>query len=297
MSSSPPSLTRNNSQEKIIAFADMKPEMQHRLSSCAHAFIPPSHLAIQPMSPKPVQRSVVEESTRRTIPTKAATERYLNSLLMRTRSHGIWSASICVVLGVLGVIFFWCVSSEVGKVREVNYRVFFCCLGLLSLTSRCLRKAIPIKSLFQKYIMFCAKNIIVLSLLIYCFLMDGFQKIYQNNTKNEKESMEKEKKKIVSTSMFVFPSLLNVLVSWCYHKARLFVHIVWLWFILFSCCSVLLLTSSSPSISLYHIVLCDYPTGCDARMWNEYYWWYAGVHGMSPGQKHKTNQTMYAKFI
>jgi len=151
-----------------------------------------------------------------------------------------------------GVVFLVLFSSDAFRVKLAkcvkSIIVFFCCcLGLLSLTSRCLRKAIPIKSLFQKYIMFCAKNIIVLSLLIYCFLMDGFQKIYQNNTKNEKESMVKEKKKIVSTSMFVLSSLLFSMF-WCHGvitKPDCLSILFDCGLSFCSCCSVLLLTSSS----------------------------------------------------
>jgi len=87
MSSSPPTLSRQNSSTGVIAFEAMSPQMQRQMSfsAASHSIIPQQHLTAQVCSPKPPQRAVVEERKTYSIPSKAATDRYLNSLLTRTR--------------------------------------------------------------------------------------------------------------------------------------------------------------------------------------------------------------------
>jgi len=78
--------------------------------------------------------------------------------------------------------------------------------------------------------------------------MDGFQKIYQNNTKNEKESMEKEKKKKLfqplCLSFLPFSSqCFGVMVL---SQSQIVCSYCLIVVILFSCCSVLVTSSSLP---------------------------------------------------
>jgi hypothetical protein len=84
--SSPPTLSRQNSGTGIVAFQDMSPQMQRQMSfsSASHSIIPEKHLTSQTFSPKQAPRPV-EERTSFTVPQKSQTDRYLNSLLMRTR--------------------------------------------------------------------------------------------------------------------------------------------------------------------------------------------------------------------
>jgi len=85
MSSSPP-LSRQNSGIGVIAFSDKTPQMQRQksISSASHGIIPDKHLTAQTVSPKTTPR-VVEDRSTYSVPSKAATDRYLNSLLSRTR--------------------------------------------------------------------------------------------------------------------------------------------------------------------------------------------------------------------
>jgi len=90
MSSSPPSLTRQNSGTGTgtgtIAYEAMSPQMQRQMSfsTASHSIIPEKYLADVTISPKIQSRGVQEKSTF-TVPPKAQTDRYLNSLLTRTR--------------------------------------------------------------------------------------------------------------------------------------------------------------------------------------------------------------------
>lgn len=85
--SSPPTLSRQNSGSGIVAFQDMSPQMQRQMSfsAASHSIIPEKHLTAQTISPKQAPRGVVEDRTSFTVPHKSQTDRYLNSLLMRTR--------------------------------------------------------------------------------------------------------------------------------------------------------------------------------------------------------------------
>jgi len=89
--SSPPTLSRQNSGSGIVAFQDMSPQMQRQMSfsAASHSIIPEKHLTAQIVSPKtaspkPAHRAV-EDRTSFSVPHKSQTDRYLNSLLMRTR--------------------------------------------------------------------------------------------------------------------------------------------------------------------------------------------------------------------
>jgi len=86
MSSSPPTLSRQNSGVGVVAFEAMTPQMQRQMSfsSASHSIIPQKHLTAQVCSPKTTPR-VVEDRKTYSIPPRAATDRYLNSLLTRTR--------------------------------------------------------------------------------------------------------------------------------------------------------------------------------------------------------------------
>lgn len=84
--SSPPSLTRQNSGTGSIAFEAMTPQMQRQMSAstASHSIIPEKHLADVTISPK-IQSRGVEEKSKFSVPQRAQTDRYLNSLLTRTR--------------------------------------------------------------------------------------------------------------------------------------------------------------------------------------------------------------------
>jgi len=86
MSSSPPPLTRQNSGTGIIAYEAMTPQMQRQMSfsTASHSIIPDKPLADVSFSPK-IQSRGVEEKSKYTVPPKSQTDRYLNSLLTRTR--------------------------------------------------------------------------------------------------------------------------------------------------------------------------------------------------------------------
>jgi len=87
MSSSPPTLSRQNSGVGVIAFEAMTPQMQRQrsFSAASHSILPEKHLTAQVCSPKTTPRGVVEDRKTYSIPPRAATDRYLNSLLSRTR--------------------------------------------------------------------------------------------------------------------------------------------------------------------------------------------------------------------
>jgi hypothetical protein len=84
--SSPPTLSRQNSGTGIIAYESMSPQMQRQMSfsTASHSIIPDKPLADVSISPKIQSRGVEEKSTY-SIPQRAQTDRYLNSLLTRTR--------------------------------------------------------------------------------------------------------------------------------------------------------------------------------------------------------------------
>jgi len=84
MSSSPPSLSRQGSG--TIAYENMSPQMQRQksISSASHGIIPDKHLSTATMSTQAPPHCVEERSTF-SMPTRAATDRYLNILLTRTR--------------------------------------------------------------------------------------------------------------------------------------------------------------------------------------------------------------------
>lgn len=87
MSSSPPTLSRQNSGTGIIAFDNMTPQLQRQksISMASHSIIPMKFISDATISPKPLPRAVTQDRSTYSIPTKAATDRYLNSLLTRTR--------------------------------------------------------------------------------------------------------------------------------------------------------------------------------------------------------------------
>lgn len=85
--SSPPTLTRQNSGSTgIIAYEAMSPQMQRQMSfsTASHSIIPERPLADVSISPK-IQSRGVEEKSKYSVPQRAQTDRYLNSLLTRTR--------------------------------------------------------------------------------------------------------------------------------------------------------------------------------------------------------------------
>jgi hypothetical protein len=86
MSSSPPSLSRQNSGTGVIAYESMTPQMQRQMSfsTASHSIIPDKPLADVSISPK-IQNRGVEEKSKFSVPQKSQTDRYLNSLLTRTR--------------------------------------------------------------------------------------------------------------------------------------------------------------------------------------------------------------------
>jgi len=87
MSSSPPTLTRQGSG--TIAFEGMTPQMQRQMSfsMASHSIIPEKHMNEATVSPKTLPRAVTQDRTSFSAPKKAATDRYLNSLLTRTRGY------------------------------------------------------------------------------------------------------------------------------------------------------------------------------------------------------------------
>lgn len=86
MSSSPPTLTRQNSGTGSIAYEAMSPQMQRQMSfsTASHSIIPERPMADVSISPK-IQSRGVEEKSKYSVPQKSQTDRYLNSLLTRTR--------------------------------------------------------------------------------------------------------------------------------------------------------------------------------------------------------------------
>jgi hypothetical protein len=88
--SSPPSLSRQNSGTGSIAFEAMSPQMQRQMSfsTASHSIIPEKHLADVSISPK-IQSRGVEEKSKYSVPQRAQTDRYLNSLLTRTRGTAL----------------------------------------------------------------------------------------------------------------------------------------------------------------------------------------------------------------
>lgn len=86
MSSSPPTLSRQSSG--TIAYDNMTPQMQRQMSfsTASHSIIPEKHMHEGMVSPKTLPRNVQDRSSF-SAPKKAATDRYLNSLLTRTRGH------------------------------------------------------------------------------------------------------------------------------------------------------------------------------------------------------------------
>lgn len=84
--SPPPSLPRQNSGTGTIAYEAMTPQMQRQMSfsTASHSIIPEKPLSDVTISPK-IQSRGVEEKSKFSVPPKAQTDRYLNSLLTRTR--------------------------------------------------------------------------------------------------------------------------------------------------------------------------------------------------------------------
>jgi len=95
--SSPPTVTRQTSSTTttttstgVVAFEATSPQLQHQmsLSSASHSIVPEKFLPAATFSPKTVPRNMgVEDRTTYTIPKKQATDRYLSTLLTRTRGY------------------------------------------------------------------------------------------------------------------------------------------------------------------------------------------------------------------